>query len=563
MSALDKRLEGILIGRERMPEFNDPTVKRTFAVFLNVIKDPQFRKSMDKDRRVEDLLLIFFSNAHKELKKGKAQDDDSWKLMADRHVALFVRLISAILRDHDWARDRPELTSRLQTMEKKLLAHDQDLTSNGSSSSMIEVEVPRSYEVKDMPLVQVVSRIFNVSYAQVQSDITAHKSVWTEKEALQDLKLYQTNLSLNTKKTLNSDDFDTEEAYETWKKAEIPDLSQMMLAIMQSNPELAKSAPGGAIPQFRPSATATESGYSDYSRTLSDQSDHASSYVIDQPVDMSGLSLNDEVPQDNGPSYTFIPPDPRGTYRAVLNAALTYDLQDNELLPTDATAETPSIKLLSKDSAELLNEIGLRWRVPQFSRVILFLDIIREKYQNHEISLDTLDAAFNYTKEPPIDNKKSNRASQIVQTSLFDRTKWTMTDYALNTNILSTLHDELMRELFGLMLLIYDKSPPPLGPIMYILTHHIYDDPLFSKTPEDLDGFTNELHEALRIRAMEVYRDILAKEIPDSKEEWEFYHVIQLGKAVMKMCERIQKRYRRNPEIMGLVAFTTVCTLLR
>jgi len=67
MAALDKRITKVLMGQERMPEFQDATVKRTFAVFLNAFKDPSFRKNMDKDRRVEDLLLIFYSNATKEL----------------------------------------------------------------------------------------------------------------------------------------------------------------------------------------------------------------------------------------------------------------------------------------------------------------------------------------------------------------------------------------------------------------------------------------------------------------------------------------------------------------
>jgi hypothetical protein len=558
MAALDKRIEGVLIGRERLPEYNDSLVKRTFAVFLNEFKQPQFRKSMEKDRRVEDLLLIFFSNATKELKKGKPPDDDSWKLMVDRHVALFIRLISSILRDHDWARDRPELSHRLQTMEKKLLVHDQDLASNGSGPATIEVEIPRSYDVKDMPLVQVVANIYKINSAQAHSDILSHKTVWTEQAALQDLKTYQTNLSLNTKKTLNSDDFDTEDAYEAWRKAEIPDLSQMMLAIVQSNPELAKTT-GGNLPQFKPGGLPPESGYGEISRTMSNQMDNPSSYVIDQPVDMSALSIR-EVPPEAGESdesaYTFIPSDPRAYYRAVLKQALTYDLQDQDLQPTEATAETPSIKLLSKESAELLNELALRWRVPQFSRMVLFLDVIREKYQHQEISLDTLDAAFNYVKEPPVEPKKSSKASQIVQTSLFDRTKWTVTDFALNGNILSTLHDALLRELFSLMLMCFDKQAPPLGPIMYVLTNHIYDDELFSRTDEELDEFSNQLREALRHKAAEVYREMLSKEIPESKEQWEFYHVIQLGKAVVKLCERIQKRYRRNPEIMGYVHLT-------
>ncbi|KAF2259547.1 hypothetical protein CC78DRAFT_58020 [Lojkania enalia] len=554
MGELDKRITGVLIGKEKMPEYQDALVKRTFAVFLNEFKNPQFRKNMEKDRRVEDLLLIFFSNATKELQKGKAPGDDSWKLMVDRHVALFIRLISSTLRDHDWARDRPELTTRLQTMEKKLLVHDQDLAAEsqrngGQGGSTIEVEVPRSYEVKDMPLVLVVQRIFGISYSDVQADINRYKSVWTEKAALQDLKTYQAHLSLMSKKTLNSDDFDLEEAYEAWKNNEIPDLSQMILAIVQSNPELAKSTPGGNLPQFKPSAP-LESGYHDPMRKNSGSTENGSSYVIDQPVDMSSLNIRDDFGEDDA-AFTFIPPDPRTYYRAILKEALTYDLADGELQPSEATSEMPSIKLLSKQSAELLNEIALRWRLPHFSRLVLFLDVIREKYQDQEINLDMLDAAFNYVKEPPTTDKKSHRLS-LVQDSLFDRTKWTVHDYALNQHLLTALHDSLLRELFEIMMHVYDTKAQPLGPIMYVLNNHIYDDPLFTTTPEDLDQFTEHLRQALRQKAAEVYRDLLAKHIPDTKEEWEFYHVIELGRAVVKLCDRIQKRYRKNPEIMGV-----------
>ncbi|KAF1944615.1 hypothetical protein EJ02DRAFT_83890 [Clathrospora elynae] len=553
MGELDKRITKVLMGTERMPEFKDATVKRTFAVFLNAFKDPTFRKNMDKDRRVEDLLLIFYSNATKELQKGKLPGDDSWKLMVDRHVALFLRLVSSILKDQDWAKDRPELTQRLATMEKKLLVHDQDLTTDnqrngGQGGTTIEVEVPRSYEVKDMPLVLAVSRIFAISYLDVQADINRYKSIWTEKAALQDLKTYQAHLGMMTKKTLNSDDFDLEEAFEAWKNQEVPELSQMILAILQSNPELAKSSPGGSVPQFKPHVS-LDPAYTDRSRQGS-LSSESGSYVIDQPVDMSGLSIRDD-PNDST-SYTFIPSDPRASYRTILKEALTYDLADTELQPSEATSETPSVKLLSKQSAELLNEIALRWRLPQFSRLVLFLDVIREKYIDQEISLDTLDAAFNYIKEPPPTDKKSHRMSHIpVQDSAFDRTKWTVQDYALNQQILLSLHECLLRELFELMMHVYETKPPPLGPVMYILESHIYDDPTFPGTEEDMDRFTEQLRQGLRQKAGDVYRELLAKHIPDTKEEWEFYHVIELGRAVVKLCERIQKRYRKNPEVMG------------
>lgn len=562
MSELERRLTGVLMGREKKPEYNDATVKRTFAAFFNAFTEQSFKKRMEKDRRVEDLVLIFFSNATKELQKGKTPGDDSWKLMADRHLALFVRLISLVLKDHDWARDRPELAGRLATLESKLLAHDQDLSStptrNGASAgTAVEVAIPLSYEVKDMPLVQVVARIFGLTNTQVQSDINKYKPLWTERAALQDLKSYQTYLNLNSKKTLRSDDFHFDEAYDCWRKGEDHDLSQMMLAIIQSSPELAKSTPGSSLPKSNRQMSSPDSGDTSYPDNLSRASDFSerSSYVIDQPVDMTTLSSGSQSPvssNDDENSFTFIPPDPRAFYRFIVAEALSYDLNDKTLQPSEATADAPAVKLLSKQSTELLNELGLRWRIHPISRMVLSLDVVREKYidQEKEYTLDTLDAFFNFIKAQRPETKKNQGTMNSL---LHDRTKWVVTDTALYQQILSALHEALMRDLYNIMQQCYESKPPSIGPIMYVLENHIYDDSSFSKSREELDAFSGALHEGLQQKAHDMYRSYLEKHVPQDQQCWEFYHVIELGKAVTALAQKIQKRYKKNPEIMGYV----------
>jgi len=216
---LDKRLRGVVQGTERLPEYADALVKRSFATFYNEFSSPAFRKGVEKDRKAEDLLLIFYSSATKELQKGRPPGDDSWKLMVDRHVALLVRLLSAILKTNDWAKEKPELAARLQTLETKLLRHEKDLATAAQTSggpATTETEVPRSRHVKDMALVQVVAQIFQKSLPQVQADIDDQRDLWTERAALKDLKMYQAHMNLNTRMTLQSDDFDTDEAYEEW-----------------------------------------------------------------------------------------------------------------------------------------------------------------------------------------------------------------------------------------------------------------------------------------------------------------------------------------------------------
>lgn len=552
MATLDKRLEGVLMGRERMPEYKDALVKRTFAAYLNEFKRPATRKTFEESRRAETLVLVFFAQATKELQKDKSADDDSWKMMVDRHVALLCRLISAILKEQGWAKERPELAAQLATMEKKLLVHDQDLAADstrngGAGGYSVEVEVPVSYEVKDMPLVLVVSRMFGVPYAQVQDDINKNKSVWTEKAALQDLKLYQTSLSLNARKTLSSEDFDTEEAYEIWKKAEVHDISQMIFSILQSNIELAKTNTNGAAQLARQVTSPHDSGYSEFGRISGDNTDRNSTPNFEQAIDLSGLNING----DESTPLTFLPSDPRFCYRAVLKECLVYDQMTNET-QEGQTIEPQPIKLLSKDSTELLTELALRWRIPQFSRTILFMDVIKERFQNREIDLDTLDAAFNYSKEPPALDKKAKRASVMVQPTFLEWKKWTVTDYAAYQNILNTIHDTLLRDLFDLMMGCYEAKAPSIGPVMYILNEHIYNDELFPREPEELDEFTKRLQEELHERSAQIYRDMLNKDIPTSAKDWQFYNVIQLGKDVVKFADKIQKRYKKTPVIMGV-----------
>ncbi|EPS30894.1 hypothetical protein POX_b02109 [Penicillium oxalicum] len=548
LSELEKRLTGVLMGREKKKEYQDHLVVRTFAVFLNVLKEDSFRKRMEKDRRAEDLLLIFYSNAVKELSKGKEQDDDSWKLMVDRHVALFVRLLALILKANDWARDRPELANRLAVLENKLLLQDQDLMDSGSTTMTTEVLAPLSYDVKDMPLVQHVMKIFGMTSSQAQAEIDKNKNVWTEKAALQDLKTYQTQLSLHTRKTLCREDFETDEAFESWKKSEGPDLSQMMLAIVQSNPELAKSTPG-ALPHFNSSVT-------DELSTPRDRT----SYSIEQPLDFSSLSLGgSDGDSEESDTYTFIPSDPRAVYRFILNQTLSHDLRDRDIEASQATADTPSMKLLSKLSMEMLNEICVRWRIPAFSRVVLFLDVVQSKYVDSEIDLNTLDSAFTFAKESPSSEPRSKRSSYVAS-SVFDRQKWTIQDLQTMQQLLSKLHEALLRELYDVMMDCFEAKPRPIGPVMYILENHIQMDPSYTEDPQDINRFSSYVQGGLAEKATEKYQSLISQMIPVEQEQWHFDNIIQLSDAISKLAQKIQKRYRNNPEIMGVNPYLILCT---
>lgn len=558
MSPLEKRIQGVLIGKERLPGYNDAAVKRTFAEAYTAFTEQGFRRRMDKERRVEDLVLIFYSNATKSLQKGKAPDDDSWKLLVDRHVALFVRLISATLKDNGNDKDRPELMSRLSTLENKLLTNDQDLSID-SSDATIEVVTPLSYDVKDMHLALVVARIFGLKNSQVQSDIDANKSVWTETAALADLKSYQYYLNANTKRTLRSDDFDLEEGYQAWKKAETPDLSQMIAEILQARPELVKasSEANKPLPSIQIPATEGDQAYLALPRSTSPLVEQNRQQKLEISTDTSFLSMEEESPSQSAleeSAYTFIPPDPRAYYRSILMHAMTFDLLHAPQASDGAATAAP----LSKQSVELLTELCVRWRIPQFSRLVLFLDVTAQKFLDQEIGLEELDSTFEFVKNPPPETKRTNTHSHSMSLSSIDQHHWTVQDFALYHQILSNLHSALLRDLYNVLQHCYESKPPSAGSLMIILENHIYGDPSFSKNSQELQEYTEQLATGLRSKAAAVYRGYLETEVPHNQDEWQFSHVVQLGKCVVKLCERIQKRYRKNSDIMGVNPLTTL-----
>lgn len=549
-AALLDRLSGVLRGTERLPGFSDAAVKRSFAEAYTAFSEKNFRKTIEKERKFEPLVLIFYSSATKAAQKGRLPEDDTWKILPDRHLAMFVRLAANTLRDNGNDRDRPELMSRLTTLENKLLTNDQDLVSGtgDATGTTVEVVVPLSYEVKDMPMVQVVASIFGLSLSDVQAEINEKKHIWTEEAALKDLKSYQHRLNSNMSGALGSEDFDVEEAFADWKKSEAPHLSQMLLEILTAKPALAKTSTGPiekALPSRPQSLYGEDQAYADLGRAISAADDSAA--FDPATITLGSLSLGDvgSIRTVDDGIYTFIPTEPRSFYKYILQHAVTYDQ-----LHADPAAD---FQPLSKASTELMTELCVRWRIPQFSRLIALLEVAARKFVDQELLPEELDTVFDLIKTPLPEPKKSPHIQQYsVPLTDIPPSRWTIHDFAVYQSTLHTLHDALLRELYGLLDKCYDNKPPAIGAVMFILENHILSDPNFTPRSSAVTEFAEQLTETLRQRATDVYRGYMQKEIPAHKEEWEFAHVVKLGKSVTKICDRIRKRYKNNKVIMGV-----------
>ncbi|KAK1782041.1 hypothetical protein QBC45DRAFT_18871 [Copromyces sp. CBS 386.78] len=542
---LEKRMTAVLQGTERLPGYNDAAVKRTFGVAYTAFTQRDFQKSIDKDRKVEPLVLIFYSSAIKFHSAGKPPDDYHWKSLVDRHLAMFVRLISSVIRD--MGSDRDDLLARLNTLENKLLTNDQNLSldKGQESSTFVEVEVPLSYEIKDMPMVLFVAKIFGLPNSQVQNDIDRNMTTWTEEAALKDFKNYQFRLSANMAGTLRKLDFDVDEAFEDWKRTETQQLAQIFAEILSIRPDLKTGGgPDKPLPSRPMSLYSEDQAFSDLSKMVTNRS--SGNFGFDPSSGFSAMSLDDNssIRSVDEPSYTFIPADPRPVYKTILQYVMSYDQLHSEEFP------------FSEESIDFLTELAIRWRIPQFMRHVTLVEIAVRKYLDQEISTMQLDACLDFVKEPQPEPKKPPPVNLFGATLLeVEPGRWTMTDFAGYQQAIKDLHDALLRELYTLLIQCYQPSPPSVGVVMSVLTNHVQTDPTFTERPDEMAEYTQHLENGLRQKAAEVYRGFLDANIPSNMEDWNFVHVVKLGSAVVGLAEKIKKRYRKNPEIMGASPF--------
>lgn len=191
------------------------------------------------------------------------------------------------------------------------------------------------------------------------------------------------------------EDFESEEAWNHWRTTELSHLQQLMVIMVQFNPELAKSAPSEALPQTstpsgRPgslySAT-TPAGLSSRHGSISSRKSVAlvgsGANTLDQVMEqMEG----DEETQAGG-NFTFIPPSPKRFYKRLLELCIQADLDAMANLPED---QEVSLGILSPKHIELINECAMRWRIGHSYRVACFLDVIKAKYEREEVPLECI-----------------------------------------------------------------------------------------------------------------------------------------------------------------------------
>lgn len=184
------------------------------------------------------------------------------------------------------------------------------------------------------------------------------------------------------------DDFETNEAFVHWRTQETAHLQQLMLAMVQFNPELRKDIPTEPTstpysPPQRPTSM-----YASSSTAVDGSSNYTAS--LDTIVDNS-LASDEEV--ELGHNFTYIPPNPKKFYKRLLELCIQFDLEAMVHLPED---QEMSWTILSPRYLEVLNDCTLRWRINHPYRVTCFLDVIRYRYEQDEVPIECVSEALEH-----------------------------------------------------------------------------------------------------------------------------------------------------------------------
>ncbi|KAF8124264.1 hypothetical protein K438DRAFT_1649950 [Mycena galopus ATCC 62051] len=477
LKVLEQKLQNIAMGKD--PAYSDQLVRRTMAKFYGQFLVDSFKRQMKENRKIEELILMFATHATTVLKKEPTLAGDGWKLELNNHIGVFVKMLRECLRSVNHV--SPELLSRLDTYTAKLAPAVSDSGYDSASTSRdrdswVSVVPTVSSSVADMDLVRVVAALFRIPESEAQKEIDGLKSICTAKAALTDLKTCLKNLNAGAPFPGRREDFDSDAAWQQWQATEASTLQQLIVAMVQFNPELAKSTPAETAAS---SASAyggrPGSSYSAYEPPQRNSSvGSRGSFYAASGLDPNGDALQDEVMDDDdisvGHNFTYIPSNPKKYYRRLLEHCLLTDLEIM-LSPEVDDNDEVSLGILSAPHLDLLNECALRWRIGHPYRAICFLDLVKQFYERQDIPMECIPEALSHI-------------SKVMTDMELDH--WPAQDSEYLSNVYGGLFNTFLSSLYHAMDSIPNLKPAEIEPFLNVL-EHIRDSGLLERFGFDLD----------------------------------------------------------------------------
>ncbi|KIK25250.1 hypothetical protein PISMIDRAFT_97293 [Pisolithus microcarpus 441] len=532
LKVLEQKLQSIVMGRDQA--YSDQLTRRTIAVFYNHFMGDGFRKQMKENRSIEELILMFAAQSTGVLKKEPTLVDDAWKVELNNQIAQFVKMLRECLKGLSHV--SPELNSRLDMYQTKLsppLSHESGHASTsvirdrGDSVSTVQTA---NTSVQDMSLVMTVAKLFRIPEQAMQSEVDRLRKICTEKAALIDLKTCLKNINAGAAFPGRREDFPSEAAWTHWRTLETSHLSQLMVAMVSTNPELAKSMPSDeAYTSTRPSSV--------YSTTRADLPAttirHVSSASTSSHRSVTGVvggdGFSEDVEEDGeirvGHHFTFIPPNPRRFYKRLVEHCITAELELLYSPEVDDADEIP-LTILSQPHVQLINECAVRWRIGKSYRATCFLEVIKQFYERSEVPMDCVPAAL-----------------QAVTESLHDLEidKWSIQDAELLASVYGGLYNIFLSSLYHAMESLPNVKVSEIQPYLSVLDH-IRESGLMGQFEADINSRLLDLEDRIRDISAQYYQDKM-QQLQSSPGVNQALPLLLMTDDMEKAAKQLDKRF--------------------
>ncbi|CAO3646459.1 unnamed protein product [Cunninghamella echinulata] len=444
---LHKRFEEITSGENTSkPEYLD-------LRFLTVIR--QFQKVLGQHRykptgTVNDLVIIFLKTSEAELKKNNP-NPAIWYNDLNKYMARFAELALVTVEEDAPNLATPELMDKLNGFlgptSKRSSDHHQQRSNTDTKNSFEALE--------KYPMIQTVKTVFEIEDLEHRKTLRELEPLCTESAFLLDLKKCINNVHTNQPFPGRREDYASQQVYDNWQKRELKQLTELMKSLMLMNPKLSIGA--------------------------GSEMDVGKSNLLSGNRSSMVSSDNENRPES---TFTYIPNDPRGHYRVLMNACIDFDMGAN------GEAERAKASILSQQTDELLRECWKTWRLSAPYRAVLYLELVKARYEYEQLNMDDVGDGI-------------RALDKVIKE--FDVSTWAINDRESLIRVFEGLNQTLLHELADALSDYWKINPQWISDIIAMLDK-IYENPAYLEDHANPLQQLHNLEEVVEGAAVERWR---------------------------------------------------------
>ncbi|ORX53565.1 hypothetical protein DM01DRAFT_1322519 [Hesseltinella vesiculosa] len=408
--------------------------------FLTVVR--QFQKVLQQHRYkptgTVNDLVIIFLKTSESELKRNNPNPAVWYGDLNKYMACFSEVVITTVEEDAPSMATPELMDKLSGFLTTKKRSDTRSTDKSSPTDKFEA-------LEKYPMIQTLQQVFKIDELEHRKKLREVEPLCTESAYLIDLKKCINNVHTNQPFPGRREDYTSDQMYDLWQKREVKQLTELMKSLMLMNPN---------------------------------------------------LSIGVDSQDDSGGAFTYIPNDPRSFFRVLMDACLEYDVV------TNGDAERAKSSVLSVQSDILLRECWKGWRLSAASRGVLYLELIKTRFDYEQLNMEDLNDAMRSLDRVIKDN---------------DVSTWAINDRESLIRVFESLNQTLLHELADALSVYWKVNPRWISDIIAMLDK-IYENPAYQ---EDHDNPLNQLHnleEVVEGAAVERWR-LVQKETTDPEQD--------------------------------------------